>query len=185
MNEIKIADRYARALFDLALEKNILEKIYSDVLTVAEICRTNKDFILFLKTPVIKESKKVSVIQAIFENKLQEVMLAFLAIITRNRRESQIPVIARQFIEIYKSHKNIITAELTTAATLPEDLRKKIISIIKNATQCEVDLQQKTDESIIGGFVLSFKDKQYDASILRQIQNLRQEFNINLYIKGY
>jgi F-type H+-transporting ATPase subunit delta len=86
---------------------------------------------------------------------------------------------------VYKSFKNIVTAEVTTAATLTDELRTQIISIIQKATHAQIDLEQKIDESIIGGFILTFKDRQYDASILRQIQNLRQEFNINLYVKGY
>lgn len=185
MNEIKLADRYAKALFDLALEKDMLEKIRTDVALVSEVCRSNKEFIFFLRSPVIKESKKTAVIRALFDKKIEKMMLDFLVIITRNRRERLIPVIAGQFIEIYKTHKNIITAELTTAVSITDDLRKKIVDLIQKATHSEVDLLIKVDETIIGGFVVTFKDKQYDASILRQIQNLRQEFNINLYIKGF
>jgi F-type H+-transporting ATPase subunit delta len=185
MNEIKIADRYARALFDLALEKEMLEIIRVDMAIVGNVCITNKDFVLFLKSPVIKETKKIAILKSLFENKIQETLLNFLIIITRNRRESLIPVIARQFVEIYKEHKNIITAELTTAVDLSDELRERIIMMIKMATKSEVDLQLKKDESIIGGFIVTFGDKQIDASIQRKIQNLKQEFNINLYIKGY
>jgi F-type H+-transporting ATPase subunit delta len=185
MNEIKIADRYAKALFDLARERNMLENVYEDVLVVREVCRGNRDFILFLKTPVIKETKKVAVINALFKDKIGNPMQTFLVTITRNKRESLIPIIVKQFIEVYKSFKNIVTAEVTTAATLTDELRTQVISIIQKATHAQIDLEQKIDESIIGGFILTFKDRQYDASILRQIQNLRQEFNINLYVKGY
>jgi len=185
MNEIKIADRYARALFDLALEKDMLEKIRTDIALVRKVCQENRDFINFLHSPVIKESKKIAVIRELFGKKVQEIMLGFMIIITRNRRESLLPVIARRFVEIYKTNKNIITVDLTTAVGISDEFRKRIVRLIEKATQSEVDLQYKIDESIIGGFVVTFMDKQYDASILRQIQNLRQEFNINLYIKGF
>ena len=48
-----------------------------------------------------------------------------------------------------------------------------------------IELTEELDEKLIGGFVLSFDDKQLDASILRQIKNLKKEFDINLYIKGF
>lgn len=185
MNELKIAGRYAKALFDFAKEKNIIESVKTDIMIISDVCRMSRDFILFLRTPVIKESKKVAVIRALFEGKIQETMLIFLNTITKNRRENLIPVIAKEFIEIYKAHKNIITAEITTATNLSNEVRDKIVGIIKKATRSEVELIHKTDDSIIGGFILAFKDKQYDASLLRQIQNLRQEFNINLYVKGF
>ncbi len=48
-----------------------------------------------------------------------------------------------------------------------------------------VKLTEEVDEDLIGGFVLEFDDKQFDASIQRQISNLKKEFEVNLYIKGY
>ena len=49
----------------------------------------------------------------------------------------------------------------------------------------EIDLTEEIDEELIGGFIVSTEDRQYDASVLRQIQNLNKEFDINLYIKGF
>jgi F-type H+-transporting ATPase subunit delta len=55
---------------------------------------------------------------------------------------------------------------------------------MKHQTEGEIELIEEIKKELIGGFVLSFKDKQYDASILRQIEDLKKEFDINLYIKG-
>ena len=68
---------------------------------------------------------------------------------------------------------------------MDESIRTKILTLLEKRANAEVDLKEKIDEEIIGGFVLSYEDKQYDASILRQIKNLRREFDINLYVKGF
>jgi len=185
MNEIKIANRYARALFDLALEMDILEKIRQDATVLNDVCKSNKDFVFMLRSPVIRADKKILVIKEIFGKHLQVLTLNFITIITRNRREQLLPEIFLQFIEIYKLHKNIITVEITTATQIDEVLQSKILTLLEKRAKATVDLKKKVNEDIIGGFVLAYEDKQYDASILRQIKNLRREFDINLYIKGF
>jgi len=185
MNEIKIASRYAKALFDLTLEVSDLELVKKDMTLLQEICQSNKDFVFMLRSPVIRADKKALVIKEIFSKHLQEITLNFLLIITRNRREKLIPEISAQFVEIYKLYKNIISVEITTATQIDKDLRLKILTLLEKRANAQIDLTEKVDEDIIGGFVLSYEDKQYDASILRQIKNLRREFDKNLYIKGF
>lgn len=185
MKETKIANRYAKALFELAVETNKLEEVKADAELVYEVCNENKDFILMLRSPVIKPSKKVTILNGIFEKRTQDITTKFMSIITRNRREILIQDIAEQFIEIYKKYKNIISANLTTAAKIDSETKNKIIALLKKHTNAEIDLSEFIDEKLIGGFVLTFDDKQYDASLQRQIQNLKQDFNKNLYIKGF
>jgi F-type H+-transporting ATPase subunit delta len=185
MNETKIAHRYAKALFDLSLELNTMEKVRLDVNLIQDVCTANKDFVFMLRSPVVRADKKMLVLKEIFKNHLQEITLNFLMIITRNRREKLVPEIATQFIEIYKLYKNIITVEITTATQIDEAVRTKILTLLEKRANAEIDLKENVDEDIIGGFVLSFEDKQYDSSILKQIKNLRREFDINLYKKGF
>ncbi len=185
MNELKIANRYARALFDLSLELNNLEKVRKDIDLIHNVCLASKDFTVMLRSPVIRADKKSLVIDEIFRKKIEEVTLNFLLIITRNKREILIPEIAIQFIEIYKVHHNIITVNITTAVQLDEGIKTKILTLLEKRANAKIELNEKLDEELIGGFVLSYEDKQYDASILRQIKNLRREFDINLYIKGF
>ncbi|MBN2173154.1 MAG: ATP synthase F1 subunit delta [Bacteroidales bacterium] len=185
MKEIKVATRYAKALFDLALEKNILEQVFKDAGLIYDICESNRDFILFLRSPVIKENKKVTVLKNVFEKSIHELTLRFLLIITKNRREAIIQDIAEMFLELFREYKNIIKATVTTAVPIDKEIRDRMVKIMEEQTKASIELKEKVDESIIGGFIMHFDDKQYDASILRQIQNLEKEFDVNLYIKGF
>jgi F-type H+-transporting ATPase subunit delta len=185
MKETKIAGRYAKALFDLAIEKNQLDSAYQDVLLIHKICNENRDFILMLKSPVIKESKKTAVLKSIFEKNLHDLTYKFLLIITLNKRESLIADIALRFIDYYKEHKHILPATLITAVQLDSQTKEKIMSLLGERTGSTIELTEIIDENVIGGFVLQFADKQYDASMLRKIKNLQKEFDINLYLKGF
>lgn len=185
MREIKLANRYARALFDLAKEKNLVEAIKDDAVLIFNVCKENRDFVLLLQSPVIKDSKKIAIVKDIFEKNLHQLTYKFIIIIARNGREYLIPEIANQIITIYKEYKNIIEAKLVTAVKLDKEIRKQFMSLMEERTKAEIELTEEVDEDLIGGFVLSYDDNQYDASILRQIKNLHREFDINLYIKGF
>ena len=66
MNVSLVAERYANALFELAVEKNDLEQVFKDARAITEICSGSRDLQLFLKSPVIHSDKKALVIREIF-----------------------------------------------------------------------------------------------------------------------
>ena len=185
MKEIKLASRYAKALFDFAIEQNVLEQVKKDMDLVVSVCKQNRDFKLMLQSPIIFADKKEAIITEIFGKQIQKISFHFLLIITRKNRESLTDGIAEQFIEQYKEFKNITTAELATAVPLDKEVKENIITLLKNQTQGEIELIEKIKEDLIGGFVLSYNDFQYDSSIKKQIKELKKEFDTNLYIRGF
>lgn len=185
MKQTRVANRYAKALYELAMEMKLTDQIRKDSELLLDVCAQNIDLVLMLRSPIIKDNKKISIVNEIFSKKLQDLFLKFLAIIINNRREEIIIEIAEQYIDIYKKHNNIISVNIETAIQIDKESRDKIISVLERRTDTKVELTEEVKEALIGGFVLSTEDKQYDASIQRQIKNLRKEFNQNLYIKGF
>lgn len=185
MRESKVARRYAKALFELAIEMKLVEQVYADAELIIDVCKKNKEFVVMLRSPVIKDVKKLAIIKAIFEKNLNELTYKFLVIITRNKRESIIQVISEELIEIYQDYKNIVPVNLSTAIKLDEVTKGKILKLLSEKSDATVKLTEEVDEDLIGGFVLDFDDKQFDASIQRQIKKLKKEFEVNLYIKGF
>jgi F-type H+-transporting ATPase subunit delta len=185
MKEIKLASRYAKALFDFAIEQDVLEQVKNDMNLVVSVCKQNRDFRLMLNSPIIFTDKKEAIITEIFGKHIQKISFHFLLIITRKNRESLIDGIAKQFIEQYKEFKNITTAELITAVQLDPKVKENVIALLKEQTNGEIELIEEIKEEMIGGFVLSYSDFQYDASIKKQIKELKKEFGTNLYIRGF
>jgi len=185
MRETRVSNRYAKALFELSVELKQLEETKDDMELIHLVCKQNRELVLMLKSPVIKETKKQSILRGIFEKKLSDLSFKFLMVITKNGREELIKEIAVQFIAIYKEFKNILPTTLTSAIQLDAVTREKIVALMADKTNAQIELTEEVRDEIIGGFILEFDNKQYDASILRQIIDLRKEFDINLYLKGF
>ncbi len=170
-----VASRYAKSLLDLATEKGQLEAVYADMQQLKSVCAESKDFVLFLKSPIIESDKKVSTLKTIFEGKVNAISLSFIAMAASKRREATIPAMVTSFIEQYKTQKNIITAVVTSANGLDEATREKALHLIKTQLNGEVELIEKTNKDLIGGFVLKVGDKQLDKSVARQLANLKKQ----------
>jgi len=56
-------------------------------------------------------------------------------------------------------------------------LRKKVLKIVKDATNSEVELVEREEKDLIGGLVLRLGDRQYDASIQKKLNDLRKSFS--------
>lgn len=169
------ATRYAKSLMDLAQESNQVDKVRTDMKTVAQLCDESRDFSLFLKSPVIKTDKKLQVITNVFSGKISPLTLSFLSLITSKNREAYIHEIAKAFDEQYKLNKNIFTAVVTSASGLDKATREKVLDLVKSQMKGEVDLVEKIDPRTIGGFILKIGDRQVDRTVARQLNNLKKE----------
>ncbi|MDX9908833.1 MAG: ATP synthase F1 subunit delta [Mariniphaga sp.] len=175
MNYSAISVRYAKALFMLGKEKNLLSSIKEDMDYIAAVCNQSVDFKEFLKNPVVQSSKKTQIIKRIFETKISELSLRFLELIVKNKREVFIPMISLNVLDLIRKEKNIKTALLITASELDEKLLVKTKKILEKELGTKVDLTARTSPHIIGGIILQIDGKQYDASIATQIKKLKKE----------
>ena len=119
----------------------------------------------------------MKVLSSIFDGKVNKLTISFFQIVTKKGREKFLLQIAKEFISNYKILKNIQTAEITSAIGLDDNLRKKVYDLIRNSTNSEVELIEKIDKKLIGGFILRMDDKQYDASISSELRKLTQAFS--------
>lgn len=174
MNHIRLAKRYAKALFELAIERDVMEQVKTDMDLVIEIFE-NRDFCNMILSPIIRQAKKQDIISEIFKDKVSELSLLYIMLIIKKKRELVLKDIAEQYILIFKEEKGIITTTINTAVSLDSNLRKEIISLMEKETKKKIDLIEKVDENLLGGFVLQYNDKLYDASIRRKLNKLRSE----------
>lgn len=176
-----LSKRYAQALFDLAVELNILEKVVSDLRFVGKVFSENRELRVIIANPVIDAHKKSGILNKLFEGKVQELTIKFLQLITEKGRETFIPSISEAFNEIYLEFKNILTVNLTTAQKTQKVITDDISNKLHKATKMNIELDEKVDGDIIGGFVVNFQDYKYDASIINQLNKLKKVFSENLY----
>ena len=177
MSEIKVAARYAKSLIDLALEQNALEEIRVDMELFVNTLRINTELQAVVKNPIIPLNKKNAIINAVFGGKIHKVTSSFLKIVIDKGRAEIIYGTAKEFLNQYNQYKNIVTAKVTSATPLTENAKTEIINKVKAITGGEVLLQTEVDDSLIGGFILTVGDKQFDTSLASGLAKLKKEFS--------
>lgn len=179
----RLASRYAKSLIDIAIEKNSLEEVLKDIQLIDAICKQNSDFVSLMRSPVIKADKKTAIVEAIFANKISVLSMGFVKLLINKGREQNIDEIALAFIAQYRFNKKIKMVKLTTATAVDNSvvdvLRQKIAQKYPDST---VHIESSVDASLLGGFVLDLGDQQMDASILRDLNDIKKQFTKNLYV---
>ena len=185
MNQSRVTIRYAKALFELAIEQEKLEQSYNDMALLGAACAESKELSLLLKSPIVKTDKKLKILEDVFGSKIGKVTMSFIKIITIKKREPLLALIASSFITLYKARRKIETATVITANPLDEALKSEVIDFIKKHGERNVELTEKVDSTIVGGAIIRMGDKQLDASVSKAVSELRQIFNKNLYIQDF
>lgn len=183
MRNPRLASRYAKSLLDFAVEQNALEEVLKDMQLVEQTCKESRELTVVLRSPVIPSEKKVSIIKAIFGDRIGKISIGFIELLIKKGREFFLPEMATAFITQYKVYKNIHVVRLTTAVEIDEQLKKDIEAKVKaSLVEGSIDLETRVKEDLIGGFVLEVGDKLFDASILRDLNDIKKQFIKNEYI---
>lgn len=185
MQNPRLAVRYAKSLMDLAIEHGKLDAMYADMNSLNQICREQKDFVAMLKSPIVQATTKQNVIKAAFEGKIDQITFSFIQLVIAKGREFFLPEIIQTFISQYKKHKNIVEVSLTTAEPIDETMKAAILhGVQQQFTDSTIDLTMHVNNHIIGGFILEANNKLFDASILRDLQDIKKQFLSNIYVSN-
>jgi F-type H+-transporting ATPase subunit delta len=178
----RLASRYAKSLIDLALEENQLEIVFADMQYLQALCAKSRDFLNFIQSPIIKAEKKVTIVNAVTKDKVGKLVAGFNKLLITKGREANLPEIIEAFINQYFLLKGFKKVKLTTAVPIGDDIRQTIIAKVNEAVAGTIELATKTNENLIGGFVLEFDNKLIDASVQHYLTAVKNQFNRNYYI---
>lgn len=173
MDHSKITVRYARALFSVGMENGLTDRLYQDIQTINALFLQSEEIQQTLSNPVIRVSQKKTIISKILHPRVDDMALRFIILIINNKRETEIPGICRNFIDLVRTHQGIIPATVITAGKLSDEILSSIRKNIENETVKSVELTDKVNPSIIGGMILRMKDQQYDGSISGQLKKIK------------
>jgi F-type H+-transporting ATPase subunit delta len=133
---------------------------------------------------VIGPEKKLEVFNKIFLSKVNEITGKFIVLLTNKGREAFLDEIATSFIEQYNVIKNITPVKISSAVKLDKSAIDNILAgLIKKEHLGEVELTEVIDESLVGGFILQYGDKQVDSSVRSSLQKLHNLVADDSYVK--
>ncbi len=174
MNESRISVRYSKALFQSALEKNLLDRVNQDMVLIKEMCKL-PDIKEFITSPIIIPSKKTEVFHKLLEKDVHDLTLSLIDLVVKNGRERYLPAIARVFVHNTQIHEGITESLLTTAVKVSSGVKKQVSDLIADLFKTKVDLKEIVDDRIIGGFVLRIGDSFIDASVRNKLRKIQKE----------
>ena len=182
MSDIRVASRYAKSLIELADEKGVLEEVHADMQLLHNVVSESRDFKLLLQNPVLKSDKKLAVLNQVFTGKVQPMTLMFFNIVAKKNRESVLIFMAEEFKKQYNVLKGIQVVKLTSAAPFPVADRDALIKQLALETGKKIQLEETTDPTLIGGFMLRVGDQQIDSTVKNKLRRLKNDFKDNPYI---
>ena len=178
MRGTTVGNRYALAIYEIAIQNNQPEEVYRELKVVMEIFETDKDFKNFIESPLIKKDDKKKFVENLFSKKFSEETVSLLQYLIDKSRLVNIKEIVTEYLKIYYEKNQIIEAEAIFASK-PSDIQiQNLIAKLKLKENKEIKLNTKLDKSIIGGVIVKIGDKIIDASIKREIDTFRRNFKI-------
>ena len=170
----RAAIRYARAIYEIADEEKLVEEVCKDMIRINELNRDSFDFKNLLSNSIIDNIDKKKAILSLIE-KNNSITEKLLDLLIRNKRVAIISDIASSFIQLYNKQNNIKEAVIITASPIDKNIENQILPQIKIPEAKSITLTNLVDSSIIGGFIIRYDGKEYNASIKQNLQNLKTE----------
>ena len=182
MKNARAAIRYAKAILNLAKDSKEETAVNNDMLFIDATISENEAFEVMIKSPIVKSSDKIKVLNAIFEGKVNNITLGLFHLLQDNKRIDILLSVVKQYAIIYDFDKHMQVAKVTTAVPLTAAIEKQILAKIVSLTGEEANLENVINPDILGGFILRVGDVQYDASISNYLNELKKEFDNSHYI---
>ncbi|MCS7084937.1 MAG: ATP synthase F1 subunit delta [Bacteroidia bacterium] len=176
MSPERIAQRYARSLFDLAQEKNAVEAVKNDFDLLENVYNRTPEFRFFLRGPEVQPRVKARVLKKIFARKLGLVTERFLELLTMRGRVELLPFVVKAYGELYHRSRNEIVVRLVVAQNLSEEHKQAIAEKIHSNLNQTPILQEEVRPELVGGFKLLIGTRLYDQSVSHALRKIENEF---------
>lgn len=183
MQNPRLASRYAKSLIDIAKEQQNLEAVLTDMELIRNTMTSSRELSLAVSSPIIKGDKKAAILKAVFGDSLQKVTTMFIDLLISKGREASLAEIAEGYIAQYKRLNHVHTVKLTTAAPIDEELKGLVAGkVASEMKEGKVEINTAVEPELIGGFVLQVGDKLFDASVRRDLMDVKNQFSKNIYV---
>lgn len=176
-----LARRYAQALFDLAVEMSVLDRIDKEMKAISELFNDNKDLKYILNHPNVNNESKKDVLGKIFEESMSDMTKHFVYLLIDRRRHNLLSLIQREFTRLADKALNIVEAKITSATSLSSNQEERIKQVIADMTGKNVRLLAEVNSDFIGGAKLQIGDCVMDRSISTALLKMREELRKSSY----
>ena len=170
------ARRYAKALFEVALEEADVQKVHDELQQFADLLRTHEALGQVLANPAIPSSQKRGLAKALVDRAgpVSAPLAKLILLLAEHDRLMLLPEVAAAYHERLLDYQKVIRGDVTTAMPLDDTKLRALEHGLASATGRKVMLESRVDPSIIGGVVTRLGSMVYDGSVLTQLEKLKQ-----------
>ena len=168
-----VTTTYADALFQLAVEENRVDELYSEVCTLKKILEDNPDLFKIMTHPSVDKNEKIETVRNIFSGRVSGEVCGLLNQIVVNNRYEETEGILDSFISMVKEYKKIGVAHVETPTAL-SDAQKQTIErkLLDTTDYVEMEMDYTVDAKLIGGMRIRIGDRVVDSSISSKLEDL-------------
>ena len=174
MKEGILAQRYAKALFAVALEKKLLDKVRGELYDFVTRLEDNAEFSYFLRTPERSRAEKRQLIERILQDRYSNIFFNFLLLLIDKGRIALYREVQQAFSALYDHHHRKVRALTITAMPMAKGELEALESDLAQAMNRTLEIENRVDPAILGGIVLDIEGKILDGSVRRQLERLRE-----------
>lgn len=168
-----IADRYAEALVDIAKDgKLTFEKISSDLNLIKEILIQSKDLNEFLINPTVSIENKKEIIDKVFSNEIDALIINFIKILIDKDRFSAFNEVLESYNKSLDNINNICRVNVTSAVKMSEESKARLKQKLEEKVRKNVVLDLDINSDIIAGLVIKIGDNVIDMSLKHKLEDL-------------
>ncbi len=175
MAESNVAKRYAKALFDLAIETNRLDAVCEDMRALRTILAQTPALARFLDDPLMKPERREVILRAIFESDLEALVFRFMLFLEAKHRMAILADTCSAVDALYDEHKGILKVSVISARELAADQVTAIEERLHQLTDKTIETRVTIDPALLGGFKVILGDRVLDFTLQRQLSNIKRK----------
>lgn len=177
MVSTRAANRYAKAILEIADSKSVAIEVSNDMSLIASTINSNAELSVFIQNPTVYVGVKESALLEVFAT-VNAVTKSLFHLLFENKRFEILEGIALEYNKLFDVMNGVQVAKVTTAIPMDAALEAKVSAkIAAISSSKKITIENTIDPSIIGGFILRIGDKQYNASIADRLQVLKRELS--------
>lgn len=174
MNDGLIPQRYAKALYKLALDKKNTGQVYEEMKQVVASFEKASELQKVMTNPFVGRDRKEALLISAAGDKLEDDYRNFVRLVLSHNREEYAYRMALEYRRLYREENQIAQVVISTAAALPEAEMEKIRDVVRKAFPgYTLEFVSKVNPDLIGGFVVDVNSTRMDASISNELEQLR------------
>jgi F-type H+-transporting ATPase subunit delta len=165
--------RYAKALFDLAIEKHQVQRVGSTLSALKKLTQTSKILNQVLANPTIsREEKEAALTEICVQMKAPEILQSFVRELVKAQRIPYLSQIEAIYQGLVSQEKKEQMIEVISAYPLTVSQRSLLKGKLKKAFPGIISLVFVNDPKVLGGIMVRVGSRIIDATLVTQLNKL-------------